>query len=97
MNEEMMKLYQEENYNPMSGCLPMAIQMPILFGLYDVIQRPLTHLLRVAGPTIESATEIAAGLLNNANLAKDYSRQIRIIDAVNQNPDAFSGLGDFVQ
>ena len=75
----------------------MAIQMPILFGLYDVIQRPLTHLLRVAGPTIESATEIAAGLLNNANLAKDYSRQIRIIDAVNQNPDAFSGLGDFVQ
>ena len=76
MNEEMMKLYQEENYGTRCRAVfPMAIQMPILFGLYDVIQRPLTHLLRVAGPTIESATEIAAGLLNNANLAKDYSRR----------------------
>ena len=74
----------------------MLIQMPILFGLYDVIQRPITHLLRISGPVIDQATEIAATVLNNANLAKDYSRQIRIIDAVNTNPDAFSGLGDFV-
>lgn len=96
MNEEMMKLYEEEHYNPASGCLPMLIQMPILFGLYDVIQRPITHLLRISGPVIDQATEIAATVLNNANLAKDYSRQIRIIDAVNTNPDAFSGLGDFV-
>ena len=91
-----MKLYEEEHYNPASGCLPMLIQMPILFGLYDVIQRPITHLLRISGPVIDQATEIAATVLNNANLAKDYSRQIRIIDAVNTNPDAFSGLGDFV-
>ena len=34
LNEEMMKLYQDEGYNPMSGCLPLFIQFPILFGLY---------------------------------------------------------------
>ena len=64
MNEEMMKLYEEEHYNPASGCLPMLIQMPILFGLYDVIQRPITHLLRISGPVIDQATEIAATVLN---------------------------------
>ena len=31
--EEMMKLYEKEGFNPMSGCLPMLIQFPILFGV----------------------------------------------------------------
>lgn len=31
---EVMKLYKEENVNPMSGCLPLIIQMPILFALF---------------------------------------------------------------
>jgi YidC/Oxa1 family membrane protein insertase len=31
---EQMKLYQEAGVNPLSGCLPLLIQMPILFGLY---------------------------------------------------------------
>lgn len=33
-NEEVMKLYKEEGVNPMAGCLPLLIQMPILFGLF---------------------------------------------------------------
>lgn len=33
---EMMKLYKENNVNPFSGCLPLVIQMPILFALYYV-------------------------------------------------------------
>ena len=44
MQEEIMKLYQEENFNPMGGCLPMLIQLPILFALYAVIINPLTHI-----------------------------------------------------
>lgn len=34
--QEVMKLYKENNINPMSGCLPLVIQMPILFALYYV-------------------------------------------------------------
>ncbi len=44
MSEEIMKLYQEENFNPASGCLPMLIQLPILFSLYYVITHPFTYL-----------------------------------------------------
>lgn len=37
MNQEMMKLYQKEKVNPMSGCLPMLVQIPIFFALYKVL------------------------------------------------------------
>lgn len=37
MNKEMMKLYQEHGY-PLSGCLPMFLQMPILFALFIVFR-----------------------------------------------------------
>ena len=35
--QEQMKLYQEAGVNPVSGCLPLVIQMPILFGLYAAL------------------------------------------------------------
>lgn len=37
--QEMMKLYQQHNINPMAGCLPLLIQMPILVALYNAIYR----------------------------------------------------------
>ncbi|MFT5874516.1 MAG: YidC/Oxa1 family membrane protein insertase [Clostridium sp.] len=36
--QEVMKLYKENNVNPMGGCLPMIIQMPILFSLFYVFR-----------------------------------------------------------
>jgi len=37
LSQEQMKLYKEAGVNPMSGCLPLVIQMPILFGLYAAL------------------------------------------------------------
>jgi len=37
ITQEQMKLYQEAGVNPLSGCLPLVIQMPILFGLYSAL------------------------------------------------------------
>ncbi len=37
MNQEMMTLYQREKVNPMSGCLPMLVQIPVFFALYKVL------------------------------------------------------------
>jgi YidC/Oxa1 family membrane protein insertase len=38
LNEEMMALYKQENVNPMGGCLPLLIQMPILLALLDMFR-----------------------------------------------------------
>jgi len=37
MNKEVMAVYHREGVNPMGGCLPMALQMPIWFGLYRML------------------------------------------------------------
>jgi YidC/Oxa1 family membrane protein insertase len=37
MQMEMMKLYREEKVNPMGGCLPIAIQIPVFIALYWVL------------------------------------------------------------
>lgn len=37
MNKEVMQLYKDYNVNPMSGCLPMLIQLPILWGIWHTI------------------------------------------------------------
>ncbi len=37
LQQEMMGLYKREKVNPMSGCLPMVIQIPVFFALYKVL------------------------------------------------------------
>ncbi|MBK1831983.1 membrane protein insertase YidC [Verrucomicrobiaceae bacterium R5-34] len=38
LNQETMKLYKEYQINPMGGCLPMFLQIPIFFGYYKMLQ-----------------------------------------------------------
>ena len=44
LQQEMMKVYKENNVSMTGGCLPLLLQFPILIGLYRVIQRPLTYI-----------------------------------------------------
>src|SRR5215213_9397451 len=37
LREEMMKLYQTEKVNPLMGCLPMFLQIPVFLGLFHVL------------------------------------------------------------
>ncbi len=37
MNKEMMELYKREKANPLAGCLPILVQIPIFFALYKVL------------------------------------------------------------
>jgi len=37
LNQEVMELYKREKVNPMAGCLPMLIQIPVFFALYKVL------------------------------------------------------------
>jgi YidC/Oxa1 family membrane protein insertase len=60
--EELMKLYQEEGFNPMASCLPMLLQMLFLFGIIDVVYKPLKHLLSIPKDAIEAATKVLTDL-----------------------------------
>jgi YidC/Oxa1 family membrane protein insertase len=43
-NEEIQKLYAEVGFNPMSGCLPMLIQFPIIMGLFALLRNPMKYM-----------------------------------------------------
>jgi len=41
LQQELVKLYQKEKVNPMAGCLPIVIQIPIFFSLYKVLSNTI--------------------------------------------------------
>ncbi len=57
LNEEVMKFYKENNINPMSGCLPLILQMPVFFVLY----RTLYELLNRAPYGTDMGSAVAKG------------------------------------
>ncbi len=63
LNEEMMKVYQEHKINPAAGCLPLFIQLPIIFALFRVINKPLTYILKI------TTDEQRLGLIKKLNLS----------------------------
>ncbi|MCI6821817.1 MAG: YidC/Oxa1 family membrane protein insertase [Clostridiales bacterium] len=44
LNIKMAELYKEEKFNPMGGCLPMLIQMPIIMGLFALLRYPMKYI-----------------------------------------------------
>ena len=41
LNKEMMELYRREGINPMGGCFPMLLQMPVFFALFQVLNKTI--------------------------------------------------------
>lgn len=44
MNEMMSEVYTEAGVSPLSGCLPMVIQLPIILGLFALLRNPLLYM-----------------------------------------------------
>lgn len=59
MNEEMMKFYAEHKINPLGGCLPLLVQLPLFIILYNVI-RGLTNRTSLLDATL-AGTPLLAG------------------------------------
>ncbi|HCB99900.1 MAG TPA: hypothetical protein DEP42_01570 [Ruminococcaceae bacterium] len=57
LGEEQMKLYQEEGASPMGGCLPLVVQLPIIWGLYNVIYHPLLYISQIGQGTLNKVVQ----------------------------------------
>ena len=90
MQNEIMELYQRENYNPMSGCLPLLIQMPVIIILYNVIINPLKH---ICGWTAEQISAIGSHLGVADSVLKTLSaRDISLIEYM--TPDKHTAINE---
>lgn len=54
---KMQELYKKNNVNPMGGCLPLILQMLVLFGFIRVVYDPLTYMLGLGADKIEAIQE----------------------------------------
>lgn len=60
MQGEMAKLYAKHNYNPLSGCLPLFVQLPILITLFFVMKNPYIFVTEINDIYTQIATQIYA-------------------------------------
>ena len=95
MNEEIQALYERENYSMTAGCLPMLIQFPIIFGLLDVVYRPLTHLLHISSTAMEQAKQIAVGIIGT-NATSGYAPEIAVFNSIKADPAAYAAMAHAV-
>lgn len=56
---EMQKLYKDNDVNPMGGCLPLLVQMFVLFGFIRVVYDPLTYILQLSKEQIQVLMDVA--------------------------------------
>ncbi len=86
IQEETQALYSREGYNPMgSGCLPLILQLPIIYGLIGVIYRPLTYVLRIPEETVATLTKAAETVLE---VSTKNSRTVELL--IIENIDKFT-------
>ena len=86
LNKELMALYKEHKVNPMSGCLPLLIQMPILILLFQT--------LRVFKYHIPNTEIIDGGFLWIANQVEILKDGLPVIVGGLAAPEQLIGLGD---
>lgn len=84
MQEEQSKLYAESGVNPMGGCLPLLIQLPIIYGILDVVYRPLTHIMKIDTGKLDQAKEILLKMFEDDSALKSRP-ELFILDYVKDN------------
>jgi YidC/Oxa1 family membrane protein insertase len=72
LNVEMMKLYKEHNANPISGCLPILVQLPIFFALFSVINEFGPGAKPKFGLTVEDLTEGGKAQILGAPISANF-------------------------
>lgn len=79
MQQEIMELYQKEGYSPLKGCLPMLLQLVIIFPLYQVVIKPLQFISGLSAGVCATLAQCFNSF--DANLALDTKKsgwQVRL-------------------
>lgn len=97
IQQEIQDLYTRENFNPMGGCLPLLIQLPIMIILYNIVVDPISYMLGLSTQFSTAlstyyTTPLAAGGLGQALTSTRGSIEI----LSNLKISEFSGLSEFL-
>jgi len=85
-------LYKQEHYNPMAGVVPLLLQLPIIFGLLDVVYKPLKHILHFTAELQQAFVEKTAQMLSVEAEALGTTAQLTVVERVRAVPDSFAAI-----
>ena len=77
--EELMKLCKDAKINPMAGCLPMFIQLPILMGLFALLRDPVAHGVFATEAAYHAANH---GFLWIASVSQTHNLSLGILSGI---------------
>lgn len=84
LNQEVMKLYKDENMSPFSGCLSSIVQIIILLSVFYLVSSPLTYMKKVESGKITNYKEQIA---QNEEISKGNYPEIQIIQHFGQSDE----------
>ena len=97
MQNEIMDMYQEEHFNPASGCGTLLIQFPIIILLYNVIRKPLTFISGLAAQDLVGlAQKFGQEKVTSANMVDEIALIGQIRDGVSSLASQFPSLSGAV-
>lgn len=73
--EELAKVYQEHRVNPMTGCLSILIQFPIIIAMFAIVRQPLTYIIQVPDDQI---IQYAQEILQKEEVSQKEARNTEI-------------------
>ena len=93
LNQEIMRFYRENKVNPAGGCLPLLIQMPILFALYYVISQPLKYM---AGKSAAAISQLYQMIPEGPDRISNM-RDMSILSYFGNHAEALKNAGDLLK
>jgi YidC/Oxa1 family membrane protein insertase len=73
LNQETMKLYQEAGVNPLMGCLPVVLQMPLFFALFSVLR----NIAEYDPPKVPLKYHLTESFVSNVGKAEIFGVKIK--------------------
>ena len=93
MNEELMKLYKEHQVNPLGGCLPLLLQLPVFFALFSVLNTPVQAAAIPGEEFSASAIGEGASCLTSSEPSADGPSPTEIVCQVGDEERRFEVAG----
>ena len=90
LQEAQMELQKREGVSMTGGCLTMVIRLPFLWGIYNAVTNPLSHILRLDSDVITKAKEALMGVLGKDAAAK--VSELNVVQNAAQLPESMTSL-----
>jgi len=97
MTMEIQELYQKEGFNPMSGCLPLLIQFPIIIALYNIVMNPLKYICGLSEDMINQVATLLGENMEKFSATRTIELMSKLQHKMEEAPEFFNSIEGFAE